>query len=79
MPEDAGPPPQPAAHDENADVAALAYEQAREELVDIVARLENGQAGLEESMRLWERGEALAAHCARWLDRAEERLAGTDD
>ncbi len=56
------------------DVARLGYEQARDELVDIVARLENGQAGLEESMRLWERAEALAAHCSRWLDRAEERL-----
>jgi exodeoxyribonuclease VII small subunit len=56
------------------DVARLGYEQARDELVDIVARLENGQAGLEESMRLWERAESLAAHCSRWLDRAEERL-----
>jgi exodeoxyribonuclease VII small subunit len=60
------------------DVASLGYEQARDELVDIVARLENGQAGLEESMLLWERAEALAAHCSRWLDRAEERLATPD-
>lgn len=60
-------------------VAALGYEQARDELVDIVARLENGQAGLEESMRLWERAEALAAHCSQWLDRAEQRLAATDE
>ena len=62
-----------------ADVAALGYEQARDELVDIVARLENGQAGLEESMRLWERAEALAAHCSQWLDRAEQRIATTDE
>ena len=43
-----------------ADIAGLTYEQARDELVDIVARLENGQSGLEESMGLWQRGEALA-------------------
>lgn len=63
--------PDGAAH---ADVAGMGYEQARDELVDIVARLESGQVGLEESMGLWERGEALAAHCATWLDRAEARL-----
>lgn len=62
----------------HADVADLGYEQARDELVDIVARLENGQAGLEESMRLWERGEVLAAHCDRWLDAAEARLTPTE-
>ncbi len=63
----------------NADVAELGYEQARDELVDIVTRLENGQAGLEESMRLWERGEALAAHCTTWLDRAEQRITAAED
>lgn len=60
--------------DANADVPQLSYEAARDELVDIVARLENGQVGLEDSMGLWQRGEALAAHCARWLDDAEARL-----
>ena len=64
--------------DANSDVAAMSYEQARDELVDIVARLENGQAGLEESMDLWQRGEALAAHCATWLDRAEARITAGD-
>ena len=64
--------------DANADVAAMSYEQSRDELVDIVARLENGQAGLEESMELWQRGEALAAHCASWLDRAEARITAGD-
>lgn len=62
------------AQDAHADIAAMSYEKARDELVDIVARLENGQAGLEESMGLWQRGEALAAHCASWLDRAEARI-----
>ena len=56
----------------------MSYEQARDELVDIVARLENGQAGLEESMDLWQRGEALAAHCGSWLDRAEARITAGD-
>ena len=59
----------------NADVAEMSYEAARDELVDIVARLENGQVGLEDSMGLWQRGEVLAAHCAQWLDRAEARLS----
>ncbi len=60
--------------DANADVPQMSYEAARDELVDIVARLENGQVGLEDSMGLWQRGEALAAHCAQWLDDAEARL-----
>ena len=38
------------------------YEQAREELADVVRRLETGGASLEESLALWERGEALADH-----------------
>lgn len=61
--------------DANADVAQMSYEAARDELVDIVARLESGQVGLEDSMGLWQRGEALAAHCATWLDEAEARLS----
>ena len=52
-------------------VASLSYEEAKDELVSIVATLESGSASLEESMRLWERGEALAAHCTRWLDQAQ--------
>lgn len=68
-------PAAPPADDANADVADLSYEAARDELVDIVARLENGQVGLEDSMGLWQRGEALAAHCAQWLDEAEAKLS----
>jgi len=63
---------------EHADVAAMSYEQARDELVGLVARLENGQVGLEESMHLWQRGEVLAAHCGQWLDRAEARISAED-
>jgi exodeoxyribonuclease VII small subunit len=50
------------------------YEQAREELVDVVRRLETGAATLEESLALWERGEALAAICQEWLDGARAKL-----
>jgi exodeoxyribonuclease VII small subunit len=64
--------------DDFADVAELSYEQARDELITIVAQLEGGQVGLEDSMRLWQRGEALAAHCSTWLDGAEAALAQDD-
>ena len=52
------------------------YEQAREELVDVVRRLETGAATLEESLALWERGEVLATICQEWLDGARARLDG---
>lgn len=58
----------------NADVAKLTYEQAREQLVQVVSALEQGNATLEESMALWERGEALAAQCETWLTGAKTRL-----
>lgn len=64
--------PDPTAPDDG--LAALSYEQARDELVSVVARLEAGGATLEESLVLWERGEALAARCQQWLDGARERL-----
>jgi len=56
------------------DITKLTYEQARDELITIVAQLEGGQIGLEESMALWQRGEALASHCNTWLDGAEAKL-----
>lgn len=55
-------------------VETLSYEAARDELVSIVSQLEGGRVPLEESLALWERGEALAAHCAAWLDGAQERI-----
>lgn len=58
----------------NADIASMGYEQARDELAQIVTTLEGGRAPLEESMRLWERGEALADHCTRWLNGAQSRI-----
>lgn len=55
-------------------VSELTYEQARDELVALVARIESGTVPLEESMLLWERGEQLAAHCQTKLDHAQETL-----
>ena len=59
----------------NPDVAELSYEQAREQLVSVVSQLEAGGASLEESLALWERGEALAKKCEEWLEGARARLA----
>ncbi|MEO7744602.1 MAG: exodeoxyribonuclease VII small subunit [Actinomycetota bacterium] len=56
------------------DTAGLTYEQARDELVEVVRRLEAGGTTLEDSLALWERGEALATRCQTWLDGARERL-----
>jgi exodeoxyribonuclease VII small subunit len=52
----------------------LGYEQARDELIDVVRRLETGGATLEESLALWERGEHLAKVCRHWLEGARQRL-----
>lgn len=57
------------------EVAAdLPYEQARDELLDVIRALESGGIALEESLALWERGEQLAQVCQRWLDGARARL-----
>ncbi|MGH3705445.1 MAG: exodeoxyribonuclease VII small subunit [Agromyces sp.] len=56
------------------DVSELSYEQARDELVQVVGELEQGSATLEQSLALWERGEALAARCEEWLIGAKARL-----
>ncbi|WP_410555976.1 exodeoxyribonuclease VII small subunit [Actinomadura fulvescens] len=53
----------------------LTYEQARDELADVVRRLEAGGLTLEESLSLWERGEKLATTCEEWLEGARARLA----
>ena len=52
----------------------LTYEEAREELIEVVRTLETGGTTLEESLALWERGEALAKVCQEWLDGARKRL-----
>ncbi len=60
--------------EKNTDIAKLSYEQARDELVSVVTALEQGGISLEESIALWERGEALAARCDEWLIGAKARL-----
>ena len=56
------------------DPASLSYEAARDELTEVVRTLEAGGTTLEESLALWERGEALAKVCQGWLDGAKARL-----
>ena len=50
------------------------YEEAREQLMEVVRTLESGGTDLEESLALWERGEQLARICQDWLDGARKRL-----
>ena len=63
-------------------VSALGYEACREELVHVVSQLEQGGLSLDESLKLWERGEALAKRCEEHLagarERIEEALGGAD-
>lgn len=65
--------PDPAAANA-APVAELGYEAARDELVRVVQALESGGASLEQSLALWERGNALADRCEEWLQGAKARL-----
>jgi len=55
------------------------YEEARDELVEIVRKLESGSVPLSESMALWERGEALATICQTWLDGAKAKIDAARD
>ncbi|MFJ9678569.1 exodeoxyribonuclease VII small subunit [Streptomyces sp. NPDC101194] len=57
-----------------AAAGTLGYEQARDELIEVVRRLEAGGTTLEESLALWERGEELAKVCRHWLEGARARL-----
>jgi len=57
-----------------AEAKKLSYEEARDQLAEIVSKLEGGQATLEESLALWEKGEALAKICQDWLDGAKAKL-----
>lgn len=69
MPDDTRP--------DDTSLPEIGFEQARDELTDVVRRLEAGGTTLEESLVLWERGEALAQVCQRWLDGARARLDAT--
>ena len=55
----------------------ISYEGARDELAQVVQSLESGGATLEESLKLWERGEELAKICQEWLDGARQKLDST--
>lgn len=57
-----------------ADPPSLGYEDARDQLIDVVKQLEGGGLTLEQSIALWERGEQLADICQTWLDGARARL-----
>jgi exodeoxyribonuclease VII small subunit len=57
-----------------AEESELTYEQARDELVQVVQRLESGGVPLDESLALWERGEHLAAICQQRLDGAKAKV-----
>jgi exodeoxyribonuclease VII small subunit len=56
------------------DISKLSYEQARDELQQVVSQLEQQNISLESSMALWERGEALAKHCEEFLAGARKKL-----
>lgn len=68
--------------DELAEIAGFGYERARDELVSVVKMLEQGGMDLDDSLALWERGEALADRCEEHLAgarrRVERALAGAD-
>jgi len=58
----------------NDDIKAMSFEQALEALENIVNDLERGDVPLEQSIRIYERGEALKAHCDRLLKAAEDKV-----
>lgn len=70
-----GPHPASGSGPDPAQGGVASYEHARDELADVVARLEAGGLDLDESLVLWERGEQLAAICSRFLDGARQRVA----
>ena len=59
---------------EKIDVNTLSFEQAVSELENIVARLERGDVALDQSIEIYERGEALKKHCETLLSAAEARI-----
>ncbi|VEG57353.1 exodeoxyribonuclease VII small subunit [Mycolicibacterium aurum] len=64
-------------------ISELGYEEARDELIEVVDRLEHGGLDLDASLKLWERGEQLAKRCEEHLagarERVEKALAVNDD
>ena len=68
------PEPQPGSSDAPPEAEDLSYEQARDQLIEVVRTLEQGGTTLAESLQLWERGEELAQICQTALDGARARL-----
>ncbi|MEP1206610.1 MAG: exodeoxyribonuclease VII small subunit [Rhizobiaceae bacterium] len=60
--------------EENNDVSKLSFEQALDQLEKIVDRLERGDVALDESIKIYEQGEALKKHCATLLQAAEDKV-----
>ncbi|MEP4704607.1 MAG: exodeoxyribonuclease VII small subunit [Hyphomicrobiales bacterium] len=56
------------------DINALPFEQALQELESIVSKLEQGRVDLEQSIQIYERGEALKKHCEKLLSQAEKKI-----
>ena len=61
------------------DINALSFEQAYDELDEVIAKLESGEMTLDESLALYERGRQLSAHCQGLLEKAELRIQKLDD
>lgn len=64
------------------DIAAMSFEDALRSLEEVVRRLESGEVPLDDSITLYERGEALRKHCQARLDAAQariERIVAADD
>ena len=57
------------------DVSKLSFEQAMEELEKVVGQLESSSVALDDSIKLYDRGAALKAHCAKKLEEAEAKVA----
>ncbi|MCB2052388.1 MAG: exodeoxyribonuclease VII small subunit [Novosphingobium sp.] len=60
--------------DTSPDIAALSFEDALRQLEDVVKKLESGEVPLDDSINLYERGEALRKHCQSRLDAAQARI-----
>jgi exodeoxyribonuclease VII small subunit len=58
----------------DAEVAAMSYEEAIEELESIIDRMEKGETALEDSLREYARGDALVRRCRQVLDQAQQRI-----
>jgi exodeoxyribonuclease VII small subunit len=60
--------------DDPSDISALSFEDALRALEDVVRKLESGEVPLDDSITLYERGEALRKHCQARLDAAQARI-----